>query len=373
MSDCNNCYNGCPDIKSDQCIRYTGIDIPILGIESGDSLSYVEQTLIQYLLSTLDGTGIKPDIDPAQLGTLVTSFLLECKDVSIVDLSIALAKAIVSLETDIDGLTSTVNSINASFTVSCLSDVTAESHIHEVVQSIINSLCTLKTNLENLAHDVDVNYVKLDELSSLIDEHIGTGSTLIKDKMVPYVAVEYYGPLSNFDISGAGTGNWIDIYLCNGNHNTPDKRGRIPVGATTGMGGGTFDTTTDPAVAGNPTYVLLSKGGSNNITLSGSQLPSHTHLASVKVTEDGHYHYSFNTSTLNGTNLSASNFPLKGFSTGGNMGYEIVADNATPTIGKTNSTVTGVKVAVDNSTVGENKSHSNIPPVLACYYIIYIP
>lgn len=45
---CSNCYNGCAEITSDQCIRYTGIDVPVLGIKTGDSLSYVEQALITF-------------------------------------------------------------------------------------------------------------------------------------------------------------------------------------------------------------------------------------------------------------------------------------------------------------------------------------
>ena len=38
---CNNCYNGCVQTTSDQCIKYTGIDIPELGIVKGDPLSAV--------------------------------------------------------------------------------------------------------------------------------------------------------------------------------------------------------------------------------------------------------------------------------------------------------------------------------------------
>ena len=64
MSICSNCYNGCTEIVSDKCVRYTGIDVPILGIQTGDSLSFVEQCIITFLTSTLDGTGIKLTIYP---------------------------------------------------------------------------------------------------------------------------------------------------------------------------------------------------------------------------------------------------------------------------------------------------------------------
>jgi len=61
---CSNCYNGCVETTSDQCVRYTGVDVPVLGIQTGDSLSYVEQALITFLTSTLDGSGIILTINP---------------------------------------------------------------------------------------------------------------------------------------------------------------------------------------------------------------------------------------------------------------------------------------------------------------------
>jgi hypothetical protein len=38
---CNNCYNGCTETTSDQCVKYTGIDIPELNIVKGDALNVV--------------------------------------------------------------------------------------------------------------------------------------------------------------------------------------------------------------------------------------------------------------------------------------------------------------------------------------------
>jgi microcystin-dependent protein len=49
-------------------------------------------------------------------------------------------------------------------------------------------------------------------------------------------------------------------------------------------------------------------------------------------------------------------------------------------VGLTDNKTTGLKgsgpdqnVSVVNASVGGGQSHSNIPPVLACYYIMYIP
>jgi hypothetical protein len=49
---CTNCFNGCSEITSDKCVKYTGADIPALGIQNGDTLEFVEQTLAQFLIST---------------------------------------------------------------------------------------------------------------------------------------------------------------------------------------------------------------------------------------------------------------------------------------------------------------------------------
>ena len=75
MSNCNNCFNGCTETISDQCIKYTGIDVPDLGIRTGDSLSFVEQALITSLTSTLGGEGITIDLSNIDICTLVQNYL----------------------------------------------------------------------------------------------------------------------------------------------------------------------------------------------------------------------------------------------------------------------------------------------------------
>ena len=40
---CSNCFNGCAEITSDKCVKYTGADIPALGISYGDTLLHVEE------------------------------------------------------------------------------------------------------------------------------------------------------------------------------------------------------------------------------------------------------------------------------------------------------------------------------------------
>jgi microcystin-dependent protein len=176
--------------------------------------------------------------------------------------------------------------------------------------------------------------------------------------MVPYTAVEYYGPLTNFDAGGVGIAGlgWDKVYLCNGANGTPDKRGRLPVGVTFVPGGGAYTIEVDPAF-GNPNYTLSMMQGVNDVVLSGNQIPAHTHAAAVVVTDPGHFH------TI--SNQSDNDAGSGKVAVGGNVpeGTNPVTDSAT----------TGITVSVTNSSFGGGLSHTNIPPVIACYYIMYIP
>jgi microcystin-dependent protein len=185
--------------------------------------------------------------------------------------------------------------LEGPYTIDCLDSVTANSGTHAILQAAINKICGLEIDLTALALDVDTNYVKLADLNSLIAAYLASVGTSTKyyNRMIPYTVVEYYGSLTgNFDVTGAGIvgTDWEKIYLCNGNNGTPDKRGRVPVGATTGMGGGSFNPAVDPGVAGNPSYALLGTAGSNTVTLSATEIPAHSHLATATVTDPGHLH-----------------------------------------------------------------------------------
>ena len=355
---CSNCYNGCSEIVSDQCVKYTGVNVPVLGIQTGDSLSYVEQALIEFLTSTLNGTGIKPDIDPAIICALVQQYLPDCGDITAVDLFNALIKAACDLQEQIDIIVADIAVIEAPYTVGCLTGVTSTSGTHAILQAVITKLCLIDVALTALTLDVNTNYVKLADLCTLVNACITPIPTTPEQykKMVPYTVVEYYGTLANFDAAGIGiTGlGWQYIYLCNGANGTPDKRGRTPVGVTTVTGGGAFNPNVDPAFPGNINYTLNQIYGTNTITLTTNQIPAHTHSATTVISPDPHSH----------TYVTGSP------STDGWSGDEDVDD-----LGPLNST-TGSTSLTANTTIsstGTGLSHSNIQPVLACYYIMYIP
>jgi len=355
---CSNCFNGCAEITSDQCVRYTGVDVPVLGIQTGDSLSYVEQALIEFLTSTLDGTGIKLTIDPQIICEIVNKNLVQCEDLTLVNIINALIKAVCELDTRLTAVEDDFAALEGSYDIDCLTGVTSSSGTHAILQATITKLCDVEVALNALALNVSTNYVKLADLNSLIAAYIASIGTSTKfyNRMVPYTVVEFYGdPAGKFDGTGAGIvgTDWEKIYLCNGNNGTPDKRGRVPVGVTSGMGGGPMNPAVDPAVSGNPAYTLFGTAGSNNVVLSPAQIPAHSHSATATVTDPGHSH------TYDGV-INPS---------GAGEGSR----TSVPETKTTSTAMTGISVSVSVASTGGGLGHPNYQPGLGCYYIMYIP
>jgi hypothetical protein len=360
---CSNCYNGCTQITSDQCVKYTGIDIPVLGIKTGDSLSYVEQAIIEFLVSTLDGSGIIIDTAQLNLCTLVTSNLPTCGDISVVDVLNALVKSVCSLQTQITtidesvtSITAELDEINAPYTIpSCLTGLTSSSTTHQVLQNVITEFC-------GFVATVGVTYVKLEDLNTLIAQYLQDQQVSDKyyTKMIPRVAMEFYpgpGTLNNFDNTGAGISGtiWEKIYLCNGLNGTPDKRGVVAVGVTDGtMLGNPMNPLVNPSTPGNPTYTYAGGiVGANGIQLSTNNMPSHTHVATSIVTPNPHTH-----GYLKNTSVAAPD--------GGGI-PDFVGQAAAQT-----DPVTLV-VTTTNQEAGGDLPHNNYQPGIGCYYIMYIP
>lgn len=380
MSNCSNCYNGCTEIVSDRCVRYTGIDVPVLGIKTGDSLSFVEQALITFLTSTLDGTGIKIDLGTTVVCNLVQQYLPTCGDLTIVDISKALIEAACDLQEQVDAIDNTLTILNADYTIGCLTGVTASSDTHAIVQAVITKLCQVQVDLTALALNLSTNYVSVADIDSYIEAYLNStgSSTLVSNKMVPYSVLPYFGTLANFDGTGAGTGNWLKIYLCNGNNGTPDLRGRTLVGATTGMFGGTLSSAVNFNIpgSGNPNYTLGSVTGANQITLDVTQIPSHTHVATAttSVTDTGHRH-KFSDDNLSPTNALRADNDIIPFSTSPSSALISAAGNGSGQIYETSNEETGiaVQVNVSSAVTGGGLAHANIQPSIGSYFIIYIP
>lgn len=364
---CSNCFNGCTEITSDKCVKYTGANIPALGIQNGDTLEFVEQALAQFLISALDGSGIKPSIDPSIICNTVSVNLPTCGEFTITDLISGLIKSVCDLKDLISNITNNLETLEGPYTEGCLTVVdTTFSNTHNVLQAVITKLCALDVSLTATINSLN-NYVLESELANLVvgileDEGLIGPVTKQYTKMVPYTAVPWFAPDSlaaaSFNGSGAGIGEYENIYLCNGRNNTPDMRGRVPAGLTDGgMLGLTMDIEVDPANPANPNYQSnpFTRTGVNFVTLEKPQMPLHSHIA--ESVDAGHTH------GLNGN--------LMKFGVGGTIGLQTGTSTYVTTTNISQSSQADITTTLEPE--GENQPHTNTQPTIGCYYIMYIP
>ena len=385
---CESCYNGCVQTVSDECVRYTGINYPALGVETGDNLVSVEQAIMNALVPLLTGTGDAITLSAGDVCALVTGYLTAGLTHTSKEWITALSKGECDLQAQIVVINNTLAILNADYSIGCLTGVTASSDTHAVLQAVITKLCTTVADLAALTLDVDTNYVKLADLDALIAAYIasqgGGSSNQQYLKMVPYVAYEYYGSLTNFDATGAGlnAAGFYKVYLCNGLNGTPDKRGRVAVGAIANVPpiGVGLDAAVNPANPGNPNYAVFNTAGANTVTLITSQIPSHSHAASVVASGSigNHTHI-----VMGGGGPGSGSVPnstqviSNETAQGGNSSYKMLPANVqSHNSGITSASGAGsvsLSIAVTNANTGSNASHPNIQPVIAAYYIMYIP
>jgi microcystin-dependent protein len=377
---CSNCFNGCAEIISDQCVKYTGNNISELGISNGDTLSAVESKIIEFILSLSNGTSIVQNVSESDLCTLVNSFLPTSGTIDINEIISAIFRSICSIQTNVSSIQQTLSVLNADYSIGCLQNVTASSDTHDILQAAITKLCATDSSLAALILDVSTNYVALSDLNSLIQAYLDSTapSNLQKNKMVPYVAYEYYGPLTNFDATGAGSGQWENVYLCNGNNGTPDRRGRVAVGTTDGtMQGSTMNSSVNPSVSGNPSYTLAGIFGQNNVSLNATQIPSHSHTASATSTSQPHSHFIAKIGPDSGS-LSAESPLDTEYDVPGTFGperfsYRLRQTSGTANLGPTSPSTVSVSTSVIVNSTGGNLPHTNIQPSIGAYFIMYIP
>jgi microcystin-dependent protein len=387
---CESCYNGCVEITSDQCVRYTGIGSLPLEIQTGDNLQTVIEDIITNLGPLLTGAGDGITLASSIRCALINSFLPATSQPNTWtsgQVFQALTRSVCSLQTQTTTNTAAITTLNADYTIGCLTGVTASSDTHEIVQAVITRLCATIADLAAFKISVPLTYVKLADLNSLIAAYIagtsGGGSNQQYLKMVPFVAYEYYGPLTNFDGSGIGipANGFFKVYLCNGLNGTPDKRGRVAVGAVQNVPGGPLDAAVNPANTGNPNYALYNTAGANTITLIASQIPAHTHNATVVASGsvENHTHIIMGGAGPGdpGTVPTALQVAANDNGAGGNSSYKIKPATAqVHNSGITSASGAGpvaLSVSVSNSNTGGGGSHANIQPVIAAYYIMYIP
>lgn len=376
---CSNCFNGCTEITSDKCVKYTGADIPALGIQNGDTLQFVEQALAQFLISALDGSGIKPIVDLQGVCSIVANNIpvcVGCSGPTLNDLLQALIDSACDLQDLINDVSDSVDALEQSYDEGCLTVVrTSLSNTHNVLQAVIDQLCQTDELLGTTILSLN-NYVLESELANLVvgileDEGLVGPVTKQYTKMVPYTVIPWFAPdsyvIGKFDGFGRGydAGEFQYIYLCNGLNNTPDMRGRVPAGLTDGgMLGITMDAAVNPASSLlNPTYSLGTKYGDNYVTLGINEIPAHGHTGQAvsTISPNPHSH----TGTAAGP-YSSPQIPGGGGFDGGDNDW-----TQRPFTTATTNLTCETTITIDEN--GFNGAHTNTQPTIGCYYIMYIP
>jgi phage tail collar domain family len=130
--------------------------------------------------------------------------------------------------------------------------------------------------------------------------------------------------------------------LCNGSNGTPDLRNRFIVGA-------------------GSTYSVGSTGGSDTVTLTTAQMPSHNHSYSLSTSYTGsHSHTVSNVAAPSRIPYNSSSSSMDG---GATRGGSVTTDSA----GKHSHTISG-----SISATGSGQSHENRPPYYALCFIMKV-
>ena len=153
--DCNNCFNGCAETTSDKCIKYTGLAIPALGINNGDTLSSVELAITTYLVNAMNGSGIYPNVNQSIICNVISKYLAECAGcdgLSLNELLTAIIKGVCDLQIQINVINATIAALEEPYNVDCLDGVVSDSGTHDILQATIDKLCDL--NLISLLQNI---------------------------------------------------------------------------------------------------------------------------------------------------------------------------------------------------------------------------
>lgn len=349
---CTDCLKNCGNtLTTDKCVKYTGPDVPVLGICNGDSLFQIEQILINQLTAVANGSGIT--LSDITLDCAFITNLLGSLPKTVENLVQVLMTASCQTKEELDALSAQVN---APFSISgeCLT-LPSNPTRDQVLQAIAVKLCSVSTTVDTIA----VDYVKASQLCSLVTACISGGGPVQEfTKMPKYVAMPYHGPLSVFDASGKGlsSAGYDKVYLCVGQtvgvFTLPDYRGRSPIGSNTNVPGGPLDAAVDPALPQNAGYSITPgiKKGEYAHTLTNNEGPVHTH----SVNDSGHTH-TYNTfNTNNGGSLA------NGFATNHTSNY------ITP---QTATSLTGISL----DAAGGGQPHNTTHPTIGCSFIMYVP
>lgn len=354
---CVDCLQNCGNrATSDQCVEYTGDDIEFLGICSGDQISKLEAAIVTALQSALDGTGVS--IGTINLNTcpwLANQFVGQSP--TLANFLQLFANANCSLYAMIQQINQNTGG-STSFTTSCLGTLPLNPTPNQVLAALTADYCNV---VKPQLAAIPTTYVQKSDLSNQVQQILttlgllggNTTSTAYNQYIPIYGIIPYFGPLSNFDNTGAGlaSAGLSGLYLCNGLNNTPDFRGRNLIGAINSVPGGSLNSAVDPSKAYNPNtnFSVGDVAGEFYHTLITAEMPSHNHT----ISDPGHSH-------------TISQYVDAHSSVGGPQVLSPQNQNHGSATSSTNSAPTGIGI---NST-GGGSFHNNIQPSVAVLWIM---
>lgn len=351
---CIDCLDNCAEPVSDECVKYTGDDIPCLGICKGDTLYKFEVAIAEKICQYATGEGI--DLSSLDLTCSFLKDIIGPSDQTLLTILDTLIKGECTLRELIQGLDDDINT-PYSFNTACLSGLGANPTRDDILNAALVKLCSVDSRVTAIEN----NYVKDSELCAKVTACLagGSGSVQENTKMSKFIAYPYHGPLSVFDASGIGLSafGYDKVYICNGqivgSFTTPDYRGRSPLGANVNIPGGSLDSAVNPSLPANAAYGVTVgiKKGAYTDTLTTDTMPAHTH----GINDPGHKHQ-----------LTYHRDDPQGNS---NEAIKADVNNNSVNPVETLEVLTGITLG----SAGNSQPHNNTHPVVGACFIMYIP
>ena len=290
----------CLNPVSDKCVLYTGPDIPILGICTGDRLSEIEEVILNKLLGYSSGEGIEISTLTANCDFVINALAGKDKDLSsliqvLFDQNCTLYQLIKDLENRKEN--------PYPFNFRCLITPPTPSR-DQVIQSLINKVCELNNAVDRLLNpeedggdeddgqslkdtieDITGNFIRSNIKACSNNMEItgwgkNTQMTLINQCPPGTVLFGNYD-LTSFDPTGKGLRNrgFCGWALANGNNGTWDMRGLGASGATNIAGPPILPSVTIAGDSSTQTSVG-SIVGLPKVLLTINHIPEHEHNTS---------------------------------------------------------------------------------------------
>lgn len=374
----------------DTQVKYTGEPIDALGICTGDLLSEVEAVMLQKIIDYATGVGISiPSIDLTTCDAFINCTTTCCSTCTDLPCLLECYKnTICTIWGDVETLKDEINTLlNGPYNATCLTGITTTSPLNVIIQELITEFCSLKTAFNVLNTSVSGFITGINStIGTFLGTHLGScqgpsvlnlsGSGATTEfKLKGFVPVGGIIPwagdtVGKFNSTGLGISgtDWCGWAICNGQNNTPNMLGLVPVMATNisvgttqpiqgrsfayGTVGGEYDHTLTSVESGTGAHGhgIMDTGHSHKMTFGAGN----ARQGSPGTLEPNHVKFDGNylTANVDGTVPNDGN-------TGngsGNVAIRVVTN------------YTGISV---KDTIGTNASagHNNVQPYIALYYI----